>query len=99
MKDLVAKVQSGTDAATQNAHSLTSFAIVVMIAMGAAAFIGSLLFVWLYVGRNILRRIGNLQGVMQRLAQGDLAGRGDGLARPATRSPRWRSRWRCSARA
>ena len=43
-----------------------------MIAMGAAAFIGSLLFVWLYVGRNILRRIGNLQGVMQRLAQGDL---------------------------
>ena len=58
---------------SERAMSLTSFAILVMIAMGAAAFIGSLLFVWLYVGRNILRRIGNLQSVMQRLAQGDLA--------------------------
>ena len=73
VKQLVDAVQSGTERATQQAHSLTSFAILVMIAMGSAAFIGSLLFVWLYVGRNILRRIGNLQSVMQRLAQGDLA--------------------------
>ena len=72
MKQLVETVQASTEAATQNAHNLTSFAILVMMAMGAAAFIGSLLFVWLYVGRNILRRIGNLQSVMQRLAQGDL---------------------------
>ncbi len=72
VKQLVETVQASTEAATQNAHNLTSFAIMVMIAMGAAAFIGSLLFVWLYVGRNILRRIGNLQSVMQRLAQGDL---------------------------
>ena len=73
VKQLVDAVHSGTEAATQNAHSLTMFAILVMIVMGSAAFIGSLLFVWLYVGRNILRRIGNLQSVMQRLAQGDLA--------------------------
>jgi methyl-accepting chemotaxis protein len=73
VKQLVETVQTSTDAATQSAHSLTSFAILVMIAMGSAAFIGSLLFVWLYVGRNILRRIGNLQSVMRRLAEGDLA--------------------------
>jgi methyl-accepting chemotaxis protein len=30
------------------------------------------LFVWLYVGRNILRRIGNLQRSMQLLSGGDL---------------------------
>jgi methyl-accepting chemotaxis protein len=73
VKDLVKSVQTSTADASTRAMTLTSFAILVMIAMGSAAFIGSLLFVWLYVGRNILRRIGNLQGVMQRLAQGDLA--------------------------
>ena len=31
-----------------------------------------MLFVWLYVGRNILRRIGNLQRSMQLLSDGDL---------------------------
>ena len=72
VKELVGDVQTSTALTSEKALSLTSFAIMVMIAMGAAAFIGSLLFVWLYVGRNILRRIGNLQSVMQRLAQGDL---------------------------
>jgi methyl-accepting chemotaxis protein len=72
VKQLVETVQTSTEAATQSAHNLTTFAILVMIAMGSAAFVGSLLFVWLYVGRNILRRIGNLQSVMQRLAEGDL---------------------------
>jgi methyl-accepting chemotaxis protein len=72
VKDLVKSVQTSTAQTSEQAMMLTSFAILVMIAMGAAAFVGSLLFVWLYVGRNILRRIGNLQSVMQRLAQGDL---------------------------
>ena len=44
----------------------------VMLALGAATLIGSVLFVWLYVGRNILRRIGNLQRSMQLLSSGDL---------------------------
>jgi methyl-accepting chemotaxis protein len=72
VKDLVKSVQTSTTDASERAMTTTSFAILVMIAMGSAAFIGSLLFVWLYVGRNILRRIGNLQSVMRRLAQGDL---------------------------
>lgn len=72
VKDLVKGVQSGTAATSANAQGLTSFAIIIMIALGVATLIGSALFVWLYVGRNILRRIGNLQAVMQRLAKGDL---------------------------
>jgi methyl-accepting chemotaxis protein len=72
VKDLVKGVQTGTAQTSEQAMNLTSLAIMIMVAMGVAAFIGSLLFVWLYVGRNILKRIGNLQGVMQRLAQGDL---------------------------
>jgi methyl-accepting chemotaxis protein len=72
VKELVDGVQTRTTATSQDAVNLTSFSIVVMIAMGAATLVGSALFVWLYIGRNILRRIDNLRRVMQRLAQGDL---------------------------
>ena len=72
VKQLVDKVRSETDAATTQAQTTITLATQVMLGLGALTLIGSLLFVWLYVGRNILRRIGNLQSVMQRLAQGDL---------------------------
>ena len=44
----------------------------VMLALGIWTLVGSVLFVWLYVGRNILRRISNLQQSMQVLSSGDL---------------------------
>ena len=47
VKELVGDVQTSTALTSEKALSLTSFAIMVMMAMGAAAFIGSLLFVWL----------------------------------------------------
>lgn len=72
VKQLVAKVQGGVAASTDRAHNLVSFSTLVMIVLGVATLIGSGLFVWLYVGRNILRRIANLQLVMKRLAEGDL---------------------------
>jgi methyl-accepting chemotaxis protein len=43
-----------------------------MLALGGLTLIGSALFVWLYVGGNILRRIRNLQRSMQLLSSGDL---------------------------
>ncbi len=43
-----------------------------MLALGALTLVGSVLFVWLYVGRNILRRIRSLQRSMQLLSDGDL---------------------------
>jgi methyl-accepting chemotaxis protein len=43
-----------------------------MLGLGVATLLGSVLFVWLYVGRSILRRIGSLQRSMQLLSDGDL---------------------------
>ncbi|MBR1267205.1 HAMP domain-containing protein [Bradyrhizobium sp. AUGA SZCCT0222] len=72
VQQLVDGVRGETDASTQQAGKEISLATTVMLALGAATLIGSVLFVWLYVGRNILRRIGNLQRSMQLLSSGDL---------------------------
>jgi methyl-accepting chemotaxis protein len=72
VRQLVDGVQSETDASTSQAHKEISLATTVMLALGALTLIGSVLFVWLYVGGNILRRIGNLQRSMQLLSSGDL---------------------------
>jgi methyl-accepting chemotaxis protein len=72
VRSLVDNVQTGTIAATDRAHKMVQFSTLVMVALGVGTLVGSGLFVWLYVGRNILRRIANLQLVMKRLAEGDL---------------------------
>jgi methyl-accepting chemotaxis protein len=72
VKQLVDGVQTETDTATWQARQEISFATIAMLALGCLTLVGSALFVWLYVGRNILRRIGNLQRSMQLLSDGDL---------------------------
>jgi methyl-accepting chemotaxis protein len=72
VQQLVAGVQGETDAATGQSRKEISLATAVMLVLGALTLIGSVLFVWLYVGRNILRRIGNLQRSMRLLSDGDL---------------------------
>jgi methyl-accepting chemotaxis protein len=72
VQQLVDGVQSDTNASTRQARREISVATVIMLALGAATLIGSVLFVWLYVGGNILRRIGSLQRSMQLLSDGDL---------------------------
>jgi methyl-accepting chemotaxis protein len=72
VQQLVDGVQKDTDAATWQARQEISFATMVMLGLGALTLVGSILFVWLYVGRNILRRIGGLQRSMQLLSSGDL---------------------------
>jgi methyl-accepting chemotaxis protein len=72
VKQLVDGVQSETTNLTDMARHKISLATIVMLALGALTLVGSALFVWLYVGRNILARISNLQKVMQRLSEGDL---------------------------
>jgi methyl-accepting chemotaxis protein len=72
VQQLVNGVKSDTDTSTFQARREISLATVVMLALGALTLVGSALFVWLYVGRNILRRIGRLQRSMQLLASGDL---------------------------
>src|SRR5258708_4553216 len=44
----------------------------VMLGAGLLTLVGSILFVWLYVGRSILRRIRSLQRSMLQLSSGDL---------------------------
>ncbi|PZA11478.1 methyl-accepting chemotaxis protein [Rhodopseudomonas palustris] len=72
VKQLVDNVRNETSVGTSQAQSQIALATQVMIALGALTLIGSALFVWLYVGRSILRRIGGLQKSMQSLSAGDL---------------------------
>ncbi|PSO19597.1 methyl-accepting chemotaxis protein [Bradyrhizobium sp. MOS003] len=72
VQQLVDAVQKETNASTSQAQQETSLATTVMLALGALMLVGSALFVWLYVGRNILRRIRELQHAMQLLSAGDL---------------------------
>ncbi|QOZ37011.1 methyl-accepting chemotaxis protein [Bradyrhizobium sp. CCBAU 53421] len=72
VQQLVDAVQKETDSATFQARQQISLATTVMIGLGALTLVGSFLFVWLYVGRNILRRIRGLQRSMQLLSDGDL---------------------------
>ena len=72
VQQLVEGVQKDTNAATFKARDQISFATMVMLAMGVATLLGSALFVWRYVGGNILRRIRSLQNSMQLLSRGDL---------------------------
>ncbi|MGX7743856.1 methyl-accepting chemotaxis protein [Rhodopseudomonas parapalustris] len=72
VKQLVDTVRNETSVGTSQAQSQITLATQVMVALGALTLIGSALFVWLYVGRSILRRIGGLQKSMQSLSAGDL---------------------------
>ena len=72
VKKLVDDVQAHTAEVTTAAGHQITVATMVMLALGALTLAGSALFVWLYVGRNILGRIRNLQDVMRRLSEGDL---------------------------
>ena len=72
VQQLVDGVRKETDDATALAREQISLATLVMLALGVATLIGSVLFVWLYVGRSILRRIRALQSSMKILSSGDL---------------------------
>src|SRR6202035_3902607 len=72
VQQLVDGVQSETNTSTWQARREISFATTIMLALGGLTLVGSALFVCLYVGRNILRRIGRLQRSMRLLSDGDL---------------------------
>jgi methyl-accepting chemotaxis protein len=72
VQELVDGVQSETNASTWQTRKEISLWTTTMLALGGLTLVGSVLFVWLYVGGNILRRIANLQRSMQLLSDGDL---------------------------
>ncbi|MDB5406840.1 MAG: methyl-accepting chemotaxis sensory transducer [Rhodospirillales bacterium] len=78
--DLVAEVGRQADAvrkktktATDRSDGAIVFGTLVMLAIAAASLIGAFLFVWLYIGRNLVARIVGLEAAMTRIAGGDLA--------------------------
>ncbi|WP_316193449.1 MULTISPECIES: methyl-accepting chemotaxis protein [unclassified Bradyrhizobium] len=72
VQQLVEGVRKSTESATGTAGRDIELATLGMAGAGAATLLGSVLFVWLYVGGNILRRIKRLQQAMQTLSSGDL---------------------------
>jgi len=72
VQQLVEGVQKETNVTTFQTRQEISYATMVMLALGVATLLGSALFVWRYVGANILRRIRSLQQSMQLLSNGDL---------------------------
>ncbi|WP_315778418.1 MULTISPECIES: HAMP domain-containing methyl-accepting chemotaxis protein [unclassified Bradyrhizobium] len=72
VQQLVEGVRKSTESATSTAGRDIELATLGMAGAGAATLLGSVLFVWLYVGGNILRRIKRLQQAMQTLSSGDL---------------------------
>ena len=72
VQQLVGNVRTETEATSTVARQRSVLATEMMLGLGVLTLVGSALFVWLYVGRSILRRIGNLQRAMQRLSEGDL---------------------------
>jgi len=72
VQQLVEGVQKETNLTTFQTRQEISYATMVMLALGVATLLGSALFVWRYVGANILRRIRSLQQSMQLLSNGDL---------------------------
>lgn len=69
---LIDGVKTSTNTSTSRARQEISYATMIMLGLGIATLIGSILFVWRYVGANILRRIGSLQRSMHLLSTGDL---------------------------
>ncbi|WP_022722001.1 methyl-accepting chemotaxis protein [Rhodopseudomonas sp. B29] len=72
VKGLVDNVRADTAAQAAGTQQQVALATEVMIGLGLLTLIGSALFVWLYVGRSILRRIGELQRAMLSLSKGEL---------------------------
>ena len=66
--------QQGEDARKNSLHVAQQVRAgqILLIVLAIAALVGAALIAWLYVGRNIARRLGLLSDAMRRIADGDL---------------------------
>jgi methyl-accepting chemotaxis protein len=78
--ELAREVASQVKAVTNKAREATDrsdeaigFGTFVMLMIAAFSVAGSALFVWLYIGRNLVARLMGLESTMTRLAAGDLS--------------------------
>ena len=69
----VKAVNERTREATDRSDAAIGFGTLVMLLIAAASVAGAGLFVWLYIGRNLVARLVGLERTMTRLASGDLS--------------------------
>ena len=66
-------VTNKTKEATDRSDEAISFGTFVMLMIAAVSVVGAALFVWFYIGRNLVARLVGLEKTMTRLAGGDLS--------------------------
>jgi len=69
----VETVISKTKAATDRSDEAIDFGTFVMLMIAGVSVAGAALFVWFYIGRNLVARLVGLEKTMTRLAAGDLS--------------------------
>jgi methyl-accepting chemotaxis protein len=69
----VKSVTNKTKEATDRSDEAISFGTFVMLMIAAVSVAGAALFVWFYIGRNLVARLVGLEHTMTRLASGDLS--------------------------
>ena len=69
---IVQAAQAGADQATENSAQTISTARILLAIISSIGVIGAGLISWLFIGRVLLRRIGQLSGRMRTLAKGEL---------------------------
>ena len=69
----VRAVTNKTKEATDRSDEAISFGTFVMLMIAAVSVVGAALFVWFYIGRNLVARLVGLEKTMTRLAGGDLS--------------------------
>jgi methyl-accepting chemotaxis protein len=69
----VKDVTNKTKEATDRSDEAISFGTSVMLMIAAVSVAGAALFVWFYIGRNLVARLVGLEHTMTRLASGDLS--------------------------
>jgi methyl-accepting chemotaxis protein len=66
-------VTNKTKEATDRSDEAIGFGTFVMLMIAAVSVAGAALFVWFYIGRNLVARLVGLERTMTRLASGDLS--------------------------
>jgi len=72
VSQLVETARHDTAAAETSSETAIRTGTAIVIAVSTAGVVAALLVGWLYVGRNVLRRLLSLQQAMRRIAEGEL---------------------------
>ncbi|WP_419932335.1 sensor histidine kinase [Candidatus Poriferisodalis sp.] len=72
IESLVGAVETDVDVATEASAQAVSTGRLLLVVISVVGILGALLISWLFVGKRILRRVGQLSNRMRALAGGDL---------------------------